>query len=468
MFTVDEIVKITGGILQQGALKRRLSGVTTDTRKGQKGELFIAIKGDTFDGHDYTRQAEKNGAAAVLVCRSSIDVSTGVPVILVKDTVKALGAIARFHRLKFKIPVIAITGSAGKTSTKEFIAAVLGKKYKVLYNQGTENNHIGVPMTLLRLTKKHTTAVIEAGTNHFGEIAWLGSIICPTIVVFTNIGQSHLAGLKNPAGVYREKCTLIKHLAKNGTVIVNADDVYLRKILSLKLSQKVITYAIDRPADFKAVSVETRGKGLAIALSPSPSEKKKGMGLNGSNREIQLPVPVWGNVYNALAAAACGQLLKVSFSNIAFALKRTKPAKGRQCFYRVRGITLIDDTYNANPVSYYNALRTLSLACGRGKSFLVAADMLELGDQSESIHRDIGAAAGRVGIDHIFTIGRWAGLIGGQAKKINPLVQARHYTCQEDIQRDLQQGCTKGDILLIKGSRGMHMERVVENFLKIQ
>ncbi len=453
MFNVAEILEVTGGKLLQGAVSLRVNGVSTDTRKATKGDLFIAIKGDNFDGHDFTAKAVCNGAFALLVSRADIECPLGTAVILVQDTVKALGLLARYHRGRFKLPVIAITGSAGKTTTKEFIAAVLGKKYRVLYNKGTENNHIGVPMTLLQLNKTHQAAVIEAGTNHFGEISWLGEVICPTVAVFTNIGHSHLAGLESPEGVFKEKVTLLDHLAKNGTVILNSDDERLRGILKRKPKPNIVTYGVEHKADIKAIAVYSKGKGLEVELD-------RGLKFN-------LAVPVWGNVANALAAVACGKLLKVPFKGIASALGRVEPAKGRQCFHSVMGVTVIDDTYNANPVSYHNAIRTLSLVRGRGRTFLVAADMLELGGHSEALHAQVGEAAAAAGIDHILTIGRWAGLAGEKAKNIAPSVWVKHYSKQEDIFVDLGTLLREGDVVLVKGSRGMHMDRLVENLLAV-
>ncbi len=454
MFSLADILQATGGkLLQEPKARCTVGGVSTDTRLIRKNDLFIAIKGDHFDGHDFIVPAVSAGAAAVLVSRADVALPSGSAVILVDDTVKALGRLARRHRLKFKIPVIAITGSAGKTTTKEFTAAVLAKKYRVLSNKGTENNHIGVPMTLLQLNSTHQVAVIEAGTNHFGEIDWLGGLICPTVAVFTNIGSSHLAGLESPEGVFKEKVTLIRHLAKKGTVILNGDDERLRAIGHRRPGHKVITYGIDRPADIKAESVLAHGQGLEVALQ--------------GRRKFTLAAPVWGNVSNALAAVSCGLLLNVPFKAIAGALADVPSAKGRQCFHSVMGVTVIDDTYNANPVSYHNAIRTLALVRSRGRAFLVAADMLELGDQSQALHAQVGEEAARAGVDFLLTIGRWAGLAGERARQAAPALWTRHYENQEDIFLDLGNMLQAGDVLLVKGSRGMRMERLVEQILTL-
>ncbi|MBF0122884.1 MAG: UDP-N-acetylmuramoyl-tripeptide--D-alanyl-D-alanine ligase [Candidatus Omnitrophica bacterium] len=452
MLSIDEIVMATKGKLLSGSGSFRVSGISTDTRKITKGNLFVAIKGDNFDGHNFIGQAVQAGAGAVMVDHANVADAENAVVIVVEDTVKALGAIARFHRKRFKIPVIGITGSAGKTSTKEFIASVLGKKYRVLFNKGTENNHIGVPMTLLQLTKDHEIAVLELGTNHFGEIAYLADIVRPTVAVFTNVGASHLAGLGSPEGVFKEKVTMIDYLPKNGKVIFNADDPLLRNLKKKKLSQNITTYAIDNKADVKAKAVHSEKGGLIVTLE--------------GGETIKLKAPVWGNILNALAAVVCGSLFRVSFDDIREGLLNTDPAKGRQCFHLASGVTVIDDTYNANPVSYRNALRTLSLLPRKGRVFLVAADMLELGEASDVLHAEIGELAAQSGVDTIFATGRWASLIGSMARAKNSSVEARYFDKKEDIILALRDQVQFGDIVLVKGSRGMRMESVVVGLLE--
>jgi UDP-N-acetylmuramoyl-tripeptide--D-alanyl-D-alanine ligase len=452
MLTVAEILEAAGGELLQNGPCRPLRGVATDTRKVRAREVFIAIKGDNFDGHDFLQAAVDAGAAALVIGRKPRELPSNVPVIWVKDTIEALGAVARYHRLKFNIPVVAVTGSAGKTTTKEYIAAVLGRKFRVLFNKGTENNQIGVPMTLLRLNRRHQAAVIEAGTNHSGEIDRLGRIIVPSMAVFTNIGESHLAGLKDPEGVYQEKAALLRHLTAGGLVVVNRDDSRLRQILKKKVRGCVVSYGIEPGADLCPVAVTARGRGLEVDL--------------GRAGRFCLSAPVWGNVYNALAAAACGRWLKVPCRDIVSALGSVKPVKGRHCFHAVHGVTVIDDTYNANPVSYHNAIRTLTLMRRpTGRLCLVAADMLELGDKSEALHAGIGRAAAKAGIDIVLTVGQCAREIGKGALKVNPSMTVKAYHRQEDILPDLAILLKKGDTVLVKGSRGMCMDRLVEDFV---
>jgi UDP-N-acetylmuramoyl-tripeptide--D-alanyl-D-alanine ligase len=451
MFTILDIIKATGGELWRGDLKARVKAVSTDTRKVKKGDLFIAIKGEKFNGHDFINAAVKGGAVAVLVMDRDLKFEGKAAVIVVHDTVKALGRLARYHRQRFDIPVIAITGSAGKTTTKEFIAAILKRKFRVLYNAGTENNHIGVPMTLLKLRRTHQAAVLELGTNHFGEIGWLAENTLPTMAVFTNIGPSHLAGLGSPEGVLKEKRTLIDHLAKDGRIVLNADDPLLRTVLRKRLPQKIVTYAIEHLADIKARAVSGEKGQLCFTLE--------------SGAKFRLPAPVWGNVLNALAAIACGHLFRIGIPDMQAAIRSTKAAHGRQCFHFVGGVTVIDDTYNANPLSYQNALKTLSILPRKGKAYLLAADMLELGDRSDELHAEVGALAGPSGVDKVLTIGRFARAIGDNARAARPKIEARHFEKKEEILSVLRSEVRPGDIVLAKGSRGMHMEEVVNGLL---
>ena len=455
MFTIKEILQATGGTLVAGTLEKRVSGVSTDTRLVKRGQVFIAIKGDNFDGHHFLAQAVEKGACAVIVSSRSVPIPPGAVGILVQDTVKALGRIACYHRQRFDIPVIAITGSAGKTSAKELIAAVMAKKYRVLFNKGTENNHIGVPMTLLRLTRRHQAAVIEMGTNHPGEIAWLAGNTLPTAAVFTNVGASHLEGLGTPEGVYQEKLSLLKFVRRDGHVIVNADDPFWARLLKERLSQTVLSYGIKARADVGAVAVTADARGSHFKTK--------------SGRLFVVKSPSWGAVHNALAAMACARVFRVPEARVQEALKKVKPAKGRQCLVTVRGVTIIDDTYNANPVSYQNALRALAMLRGRGRVVLAAADMLELGPRSDQWHRQIGREAAGAGLDAVFTCGKKARFIGKAAKEKNAALDVRHFSDQAALTEALKKYLRAGDLFLCKGSRGMRMEKVVQDigtFLK--
>jgi len=229
MFTINEILKATKGALVQGPAEGRVRSVCIDSRVVKKGALFIAVKGEVFDGHDFIDGVITKGVRVLVVHRIIEIKDSNVTVIHVKDTMRALGDIARFHRLRFKIPVITLTGSAGKTTTKEMVAAVLGRKYKVLKNEGTQNNHIGVPLTLLKLKASHDIVILECGTNQPGDIGWLADVARPRVAVFTNIGESHLEKLKTTAGVLKEKWMLTSFMGTDGTVVINADDAHLSR-----------------------------------------------------------------------------------------------------------------------------------------------------------------------------------------------------------------------------------------------
>ncbi len=454
-FTLGEITEAVGGTLLAGAGSRRVSGVSTDTRHIRRNQLFVAVKGDNFDGHDFLAQAAAQGATALLVSRKDRVFPAGAAVIWAEDTVRALGHIARHHRLRFHIPVVAVTGSAGKTSTKEMIAAVLRQKYRVLFNRGTENNHMGVPLTLLKLSRRYDMAVIEMGTNHPGEIAWLGEIACPTAAVFTNVGASHLEGLGSPEGVFKEKAALIRFLPDDGCVILNADDPYWRRLLKKALSQTVLSYGIDANADVKASSLKMDARGIHVMM---PS---------GEGFSLKSPSP--GGVANALAAVACGNFFGVPRARAIEALGRLKPAKGRQCLLQAGGVTIIDDTYNANPVSYTNALKALDMMDVRGRVVMAAADMLELGERSDALHRAAGEAAAAARVDALFTCGEKARLIGDGARAVRASLDVRHFDGQASLSQALKDYLRPGDVFLAKGSRGMRMEKVVHDvagFLK--
>lgn len=451
MFTINEILEATGGTLIAGKPAQRVSGVSTDTRSVRRGQLFVAIKGENFDGHNFLAQAVEKGARAVVISSRQTSVPAGAAAVLVEDTVRALGRLARYHRQRFDIPVIAITGSAGKTSTKEFVAAVMAGKYRLLFNQGTENNHIGVPMTLLKLTRRHQAAVIEMGTNHPGEIAWLAENTLPTAAVFTNVGASHLQGLGTPQGVYREKLSLLKFVSPDGHVVLNADDPFWARLLKKKLSQHVVSFGIKARADVQAVAVTADRRGFHFKTQ------------NG--RLITVKSPSWGSVQNALAAIACGRIFRVPEEKIRAALGRTRPARGRQCLMKAGGVTVIDDTYNANPVSYQNALQTLMMLPCRGRTILVAADMLELGGRSGELHRAVGRRAAVAGVCALWTCGRDARLIGRAAKDRRPDMDVRHFADRKLLTQALKDYLRPGDLLLCKGSRGMRMEQVVQDIM---
>lgn len=452
MFTLKEILVATRGRIVQQGKERNIKRISTDTRSIKRGDLFVAIKGPTFDAHDFLQQAVEKGAGVLLIQRLDISLPAGIVVIFVPDTLKAYGQIALFHRRRFPhLNVIAITGSAGKTTTKEMIASVLKRKYRVHYTKGTFNNHIGVPLTLLNIRSTHQVAIIEAGTNHHGEIKYLASLIEPTIAVFTNIGPSHLEGLGSLKGVYQEKSALAKSLNDDGVIIFNQDDVFLKQFQKWAKPQQRISYGIKDDADVQALEVKANVKGISFNI-------KKEL--------FVLRTPVIGNLYNALAAIAVGQLLSVRKEEIKKALRLFKSPKGRHVFYKIKNITLIDDTYNANPLSFKNAIQTLQiLSHQRGRSFLIASDMLELGPSSLQLHHDIGAFSADSGIDQVLTYGMMAKHIAQGVIDAKKRTQAIFFESKEALFDYLKKQLRPHDVVLVKGSRGTHMEDVVQQFI---
>jgi UDP-N-acetylmuramoyl-tripeptide--D-alanyl-D-alanine ligase len=448
MLTVNEIKKIVRGRLLQGDGGGLTDGVSIDSRTVRRRKVFIAIQGDRLDGHDFVPEASRKGAAAVIVSKKIV-CPKDIAVIHVKDTTKALGQVAAWHRRQFDIPVIAVTGSAGKTSTKEMTAAVLGTKYKVLKNFKTENNQFGVPLTLLKLDASYQMAVVELGTSRPGDIRWLARISRPTVAVFTNIGDSHLEGLKNKNGVFREKLQMVNYMAPRGVVVYNGDDKYLQRIPGRKRrGQTLISYGCRPGVDYQAGHVDVQ------------SNRRLEFTLRG--HAFTLRAPAAHNVYNSLAAIFCGLVNHISYADIAAALSRYKFHEARSQVIKAGPFWLIDDTYNANPVSFAGAVDTLNALRVKGKKIIVCGDMLELGPQSKGLHRSVGEMVARSATGLVLTVGRQAKYIaqGCQDKR-----RAVHCRDIDEVCRRLKEVASPGDAILVKGSRGARMERVVE-FLK--
>ncbi len=448
MLTIEEIVASTGATLAQGKPLTRVKGVSTDSRTLKRGELYIAIKGERFDGHRFIKDVIKKGARGIVVSRRVVVVDKDFPVILVDDTTKALGLIAKYHRSRFHIPVIAVTGSAGKTTAKEMIAEVLKTRCRVLKNIATQNNHIGVPATLLKLNRRHQAVVVELGTNHFGEIRWLTEIANPTIVVLMNIGESHLEFFKNLGGVFREKLDIVKGMTKKGVVVFNKDDRYLRNIVRLKLGHTLVQFGVKNPCDYRAARIMMDTSALRFRVN-------KGY-------DVSLNTFAKHNVYNALAAICCGSLLKVSRRNIQKALKDFCFPNGRQKIRVIGGVRVIDDTYNANPVSMRSAIETLESVRNTGRKVIVCGDMLELGMKTAALHRSMGREIAKTSFDYLITVGKYSRLISQEALRKNRNIAGCHCGSLLEVNQKLKTYVKPWDTVLLKGSRGMRMERVIE------
>jgi UDP-N-acetylmuramoyl-tripeptide--D-alanyl-D-alanine ligase len=432
----------------------KATGVSIDSRSIKNGDIFIAIRGEQFDGHNFVSNAVEAGAAALIIERrwaeanSAMMVSMYIPRLVVEDTLQALGSLANIHRRKFDIPVIAIGGSNGKTTTKEMIRSVLNKKFSLLCTEGNLNNHIGVPQTLFRLEKKHKVAVVEVGMNHPGEINYLCSILEPTHGLITNIGREHLEFLGSVEDVAKAEGELFDWLRiHRGICFVNADDIYINR-MSKKL-RRASSYGLKaRSAATKGAIIDWNHDAHA-ELRIKPRGKKAFSCLTG--------VPGEHNAMNALAAAAVGLAFKVAPVDIQKALSSFQSTNKRMQIVHTHGITIVNDTYNANPDSTLAALSTLHAMKSKGKKFAILSDMLELGSQSEALHHQVGKAMSQFGIHGLWTTGSLAKYIHDAA-----LVETKaHFETKAQLIEYALNTILAGDIILVKGSRGMKMEDVV-------
>jgi UDP-N-acetylmuramoyl-tripeptide--D-alanyl-D-alanine ligase len=448
MFKIADLIKATNGSLCFGNKDSFVRGVSIDSRTLKKGEAFIALKGDKFDGNDFIDIVLRKKAACIIT-EKRIKQRVNIPVIRVKNAIYALGDIARFNRDKFNIPVIAVTGSNGKTTTKDLIAWILSSKLKVLKNEGTKNNHIGLPLTLLKLDSSYDVAVLEMGTNHFGEIRYLGGILKPNIGVITNIGPSHLMHFKDLNGVFKEKSDLLKLLDSPAIAILNADDPFLCRMLKNSTHKQLrLGIGIKNKCEFRAYPVQDLSDRSRFRVN-----KRFKFALN---------VPGHYNIHNSLAAIAVSRVLGFKYPDIALWLSRFNLPKGRLNFVTTGGLRFIDDTYNANPLSLKQALGVLERFKTRGRKIAVIGDMLELGRESKVIH--IKAIEETLKIcDILITVGKInrsslkeARLYGREVYSSCSSVKAR-----EILFKKVQ--AKPNDIILVKGSRMMHMEEVLKS-----
>lgn len=441
-FTLQEAAAALG--LPQMQAEATLADVCTDTRKIQPGSLFVCLRGERFDGHSFASQAAQLGAAALLVDHP---VDADVPQLVVTDTGKALLQLAGWYRRRFQLPVVGLTGSVGKTTTKEFIALVLGAKYNTLKTQGNLNNEIGVPQMLFRLEDSHTAAVIEMGMNHFGEISRLTRAVAPTVGLITNIGVSHIENLGSRAGILQAKLEILEGMAPDAPLIVNMDNDMLRTV---KLGDRpLLTFAIDdQSADFTATDIAEQGSTTTFTVHHSTF-----------TQPVTIPTVGIHNVYNALAAMAVGYVTGVDPAAAASALANYVPAGMRQNLVQVGGVQVIEDCYNASPDSMRAALQTLGKLPVH-RRYAVLGAMLELGDYAKEAHTQVGKMAAENGIDGVLAYGADAADIVEAAKQAG-LENARLFDTKEALAQSLAQQVQPGDGVLFKGSRGMHLEDVM-------
>jgi len=446
-FDVRTVAAVTGGQILHNGADVALSGFSTDSRTLQGGDLFIPLRGEHFDGHDYLTQAVRHGAAACL----SEDVVAGltIPVIQVRDTLQALGDLAHAVRQRFGGPVVGITGTSGKTTTKEMLAAILARTGPGLKSAGNFNNLVGVPLTLFGLCPDHRWAVIEMGMSARGEITRLAQITAPQLGIITNVGAGHLEKLGGISGVARAKGELFIQLPAGGTAIVNADDPQIGQ-LPLANGVRRVLFGLSPEAQVRASAISAADGTVAFTLH-----------LPGAEAAVQLPVPGRHNVQNALAAAAAAWVLEVPLEDIVAGLAAFKPCPGRMELVELADdVLVIEDSYNANPLSMRAALDALHDLGRPGRRIAVLGDMLELGQAAGELHFEVGALVA-MRADWLFTLGELAREIAAGAAA-GGLAAGRIVTAAtvEELVDRLRAVLRPGDRLLIKGSRGMRMERV--------
>jgi UDP-N-acetylmuramoyl-tripeptide--D-alanyl-D-alanine ligase len=449
LFSVQDIVRATQGALVSGDLAIPVTGVSIDSRTLGVGEAFFAIRGHRLDGHQFLEDAASRGASCVVVHTVPDRLPAGAPLVLVEDTTVALGRLAAFHRARFTIPVVAVTGSNGKTTTKELIAAVLGTRWRTLRSEGSFNNQWGLPLTLLRITPEHEAVVVELGTNHRGEIAALAALARPTVGVVTIVAPVHTEFLGGIEGVREEKAALVRAVPAEGHVVLNADDPRVAS-MARDTAATVVTCGRDPAARVRAVDEADHEDGLRFTLT-----------VDGARQPVSLAFAGRHNVGNALAAAAVGVVHGFPLDAIAAGLAAARPVKGRCIWRTAGGLRLLDDTYNANPGSVRAALDTAVAAARGGRLVVILGDMLELGELSETAHREIGEAVAAAGAAEFLGMGRaMAGAV--DAARRAGLPEAQHTMTFEDTVAHALKRVAPGDVVLVKGSRGMRMERVVD------
>ncbi len=444
--TAREICAAVGGTLLQDS-GAPVTGVTTDSRAVQPGQLFIPLVGERFDGHAYISKALDGGAAGCLTAAAPETLLPGKLYIQVADTRLALKALASWYRNKFDLPVVQVTGSAGKTTTKEMIASVLSQRYNTLRTEGNFNNDIGAPLTLLRLMPEHQAAVIETGMNHFGEIRYLGEMVRPDIAVITNVGDAHIENLGNTRqGILRAKCEIFENLTPEGIAVLNGDDELLNTVT---LPQTILRCGVGDGCGVRVTDIDDRGlEGVACTVT-----------IEGEHYRLTTSAPGRYMIYPMAMAAAIGRRLGLTGEEIAAGVAAYTTVGSRMHLIRLPGERLvIDDCYNANPQSMAEGLRMLAASPARNR-VAVLGDMGELGQLTAQAHRDMGALTCRLGLTAVAV-----------GEKMHALTetdpQAQWFATVEEAMPAIRQLFTPGTAVLVKASHAMHFERIVKELEK--
>ncbi len=451
--SLAQIAKLSGGSISADDTSVMVTRVSTDSRTLQPGDLFVPLRGENFDGHKFIQQAVERGAAGAMVEEKwNGSVPRPFALIRVPDTLAGYQTLAANYRASLPLKVIAITGSNGKTTTKDFVAAALANRFQVTKTDGNFNNHVGLPQTILAANREDEIAVWEIGMNHPGEIAALAKLAAPDAAIITNVGAAHIEFMGSREAIAAEKGALAEALGPAGTLILNADDAFSEAIAK-RTRAKIIQVGIEN-GSVRATEITQSGTGSEFTI------------LEGAHRcRAQLPVPGIHMVQNALLAVAAGRAFGLSLEECAKGLASTPLTKARLQIKDIGGIQFIDDSYNANPDSMKAALRTLMELDADGRRIAVLGEMGELGSESETGHREVGEAAAALQIDELIAVGTAGAAIARAAKKAG-LEKSLAVGSASEAAELLENTAAPGDLVLVKGSRTARMERVLEEFAK--
>jgi UDP-N-acetylmuramoyl-tripeptide--D-alanyl-D-alanine ligase len=451
--SILQISELASAKLEQGDGKISVERISTDSRTIKKGELFVALRGENFDGHKFVEATAKAGAAGAIVdLKWNGKVPKNFAIIRADDTLLAYQNLAANYRRSLSIKVVAITGSNGKTSTKDFTASVLGRKFRVTKTQGNFNNHVGLPRTILEATSQDEVGVWEIGMNHPGEVAPLAKIAAPDAAIITNVGVAHIEFMGTREAIAKEKGALAEAVAADGNVILNADDPFSKEIAGRTRAHVICTGT--KEGTIRAIDIQQSADGSEFTIT------------EGAHRcRAQLPVPGIHMVQNALLAVAAGRAFGLLLEECAVGLASAPLTKARLQIKEVNGVQFLDDSYNANPDSMKAALQTLVELDADGKRIAVLGEMRELGDETQRGHEEVGQAAAAFGIDHLIGIGELGAVIARAAEKAG-LEKSQMVGSTSEAAELLIDIAAPGDLILIKGSRLARTEDVIAAFAK--